>query len=129
MSAPNLVHVLSMLARAYTSRFEAIGASYTDLKITVFRLRHGRQNTGTNARCTVQTHVLPAAVPECACIGPNGPASNSMQLCGPKPPHKQSRLGSHPPDKPRTYALRGRCPPCAMRMRSGTRDPTCAHIP
>ena len=33
-------------------------------------------------------HVLPAA-PERPCIGPNGPASNSMQLCGPKPPHKQ----------------------------------------
>ena len=87
-------------------------------------------------------HVLPAA-PERPCIGPNDPASNSTLACAPKPP--DSSLGSHPAERPPRVLLtstsstlpqvapapklriEGSLSP--MRMRSSTRDSTCAHIP
>eukprot|EP00966_Prymnesium_polylepis_P011860 272382-Prymnesium_polylepis.1 len=63
MSAPNLVHVLNMLARAYTRRFGAIGASYTDLKITVFRLTQRKsQRLQPRARLTIKKSGILGAV-------------------------------------------------------------------
>ena len=90
-------------------------------------------------------HVLPAVL-ECVCIGPNGQTGPHQTACYCVAQSRHtSSLGSHPAERPpRATLTSAPCtlPPVApaanlciegslspMRMRSSTRDPTCAHIP